>query len=123
MKLEMVCVMMSSSHLSQNFGASLAAAKNNFISLYGEKTANEWGVVPFAKKPGKFYPLEIDYGQSEDSASLSKDAGSNSKLAPEIQDLIKIIFDVESMKKAMREFEVWINVMCTRTIYFPANAK
>ena len=33
-------------------------------------------------------------------------AGSNSKLPKELQDFIKMIFDVESMKKAMMEFEV-----------------
>ena len=37
---------------------------------------------------------------------LDLSAGSNSKLAPEVQSLIKMIFDVESMKKAMLEFEV-----------------
>jgi len=33
-------------------------------------------------------------------------AGTKSKLPKAIQDLIKMIFDVESMKKAMVEFEV-----------------
>lgn len=37
---------------------------------------------------------------------LTATAGTNSKLAKPIQDLIKMIFDVESMKKAMVEFEV-----------------
>ncbi len=32
--------------------------------------------------------------------------GSKSSLAPEVQNLIRMIFDVESMKKAMLEFEV-----------------
>lgn len=50
----------------------------------------------------------MDYGQDEDEdkkASLAE-AGSRSKLAPEIQDLVKMIFDIESMKKALVEFEV-----------------
>lgn len=37
---------------------------------------------------------------------LDASAGSHSKLPKEVQDLVKIIFDVESMKKAMLEFEV-----------------
>lgn len=37
---------------------------------------------------------------------LTATAGTKSKLAKPIQDLIKMIFDVESMKKAMVEFEV-----------------
>ena len=34
------------------------------------------------------------------------DAGKSSKLPLEIQGLIRMIFDVESMKKTMAEFEV-----------------
>lgn len=37
---------------------------------------------------------------------LSVGAGTKSKLAKPVQELIKLIFDVESMKKAMVEFEV-----------------
>lgn len=37
---------------------------------------------------------------------LTATAGTKSKLAKPIQELIKMIFDVESMKKAMVEFEV-----------------
>ena len=32
--------------------------------------------------------------------------GSESKLHPAIQDLVRLIFDVENMKKAMMEYEV-----------------
>ncbi|MEQ2205610.1 Poly [ADP-ribose] polymerase 1, partial [Xenoophorus captivus] len=59
------------------------SALDNFLCVYKEKTGNDWGTSNFTKYPNKFYPLEIDYGQ----------------------DLIKMIFDVESMKKAMVEFE------------------
>ena len=38
--------------------------------------------------------------------TLDVKAGGNSKLPKELQDFIKMIFDVESMKKAMMEFEV-----------------
>lgn len=37
---------------------------------------------------------------------LTATAGTKSKLAKPVQELIKTIFDVESMKKAMVEFEV-----------------
>ena len=33
-------------------------------------------------------------------------SSSTSKLAKSVQDLVRLIFDVESMKKAMLEFEV-----------------
>lgn len=37
---------------------------------------------------------------------LTASSGTKSKLAKPVQELIKMIFDVESMKKAMVEFEV-----------------
>ena len=94
---------------SQSFGASKPAAKKHFEFLYQDKTGNSWGTSKesFVKRPSKFYPLEIDYGGDEDTGQqLGIAPGSKSTLAPEIQDLIRMIFDVESMKKAMLEFEV-----------------
>ncbi|XP_077408692.1 poly [ADP-ribose] polymerase 1 isoform X2 [Vanacampus margaritifer] len=88
------------------------AALNNFLSVYKEKTGNEWGAANFTKYPNKFYPLEIDYGQDEEAVKrLTAAAGTNSKLAKPVQDLIKLIFDVESMKKAMVEFEIDLQKM------------
>ena len=76
--------------------------------MYADKTGNSWdNRDSFVKHPSKFYPLEIDYGQDqEDSAQLSSLTMTQSKLAPELQELIKMIFDVDSMKKTMLEFEV-----------------
>lgn len=37
---------------------------------------------------------------------LTASAGTKSNLEKPVQDLIRMIFDVESMKKAMVEFEV-----------------
>lgn len=75
--------------------------------VYSDKTGNSWGQKDddFVKHAGKFYPLDIDYGQ-EETVRPTVGTGTNSKLAPEVQDLVKMIFDVESMKKAMMEFEV-----------------
>lgn len=49
------------------------------------------------------YPVEIDYG--DDKAPVQLDDG-NSKLPQPVQGLVKIIFDVNIMKKVMLEFEV-----------------
>lgn len=77
------------------------------MRLYEEKTGTSWFNRKRARKvPGKFYPIDIDYGEDEAPEMSLSTAGSNSKLAPEIQDLIKMIFDIETMKKAMMEFEV-----------------
>ncbi|KAG7282048.1 hypothetical protein CRUP_023564 [Coryphaenoides rupestris] len=62
--------------------------------------------------PNKFYPLEIDYGQDEDAVKrLTESAGTRSELAKPVQELIRMIFDVESMKKAMVEFEIDLQKM------------
>lgn len=64
------------------------------------------------KKPGKFYPLEIDYGgQEDDSVGVAKPiVSADSKLAPAVQELVRMIFDIDAMKKTMMEFEVDANI-------------
>uniref|UniRef100_A0A8C2XQF6 Poly [ADP-ribose] polymerase n=1 Tax=Cyclopterus lumpus TaxID=8103 RepID=A0A8C2XQF6_CYCLU len=88
------------------------SAQDNFLGVYKEKTGNIWSCSNFTKYPNKFYPLEIDYGQDEEAVKrLTASAGTKSKLAKPIQELIKMIFDVESMKKAMVEFEIDLQKM------------
>uniref|UniRef100_A0A7N8XN19 Poly [ADP-ribose] polymerase n=1 Tax=Mastacembelus armatus TaxID=205130 RepID=A0A7N8XN19_9TELE len=88
------------------------SALDNFLGVYKEKTGNDWGSSNFTKYPNKFYPLEIDYGQDEEAVKrLTATAGTKSKLPKPIQGLIKMIFDVESMKKAMVEFEIDLQKM------------
>ncbi|XP_066550886.1 poly [ADP-ribose] polymerase 1 [Amia ocellicauda] len=88
------------------------SAIDNFLSLYEEKTGNSWHSTNFTKYPNKFYPLEIDYGQDEEAVKkLTASAGTKSKLEKPVQELIRMIFDVESMKKAMVEFEIDLQKM------------
>lgn len=82
-----------------------------------EKTGNCWEDhgKSFVKQPNKFYPLEIDYssgGQTEEEEKTVSLQGiaSQSSLHPAVQDLVRLFFDVESMKKAMMEFEVQLHV-------------
>uniref|UniRef100_A0A665TTI1 Poly [ADP-ribose] polymerase n=1 Tax=Echeneis naucrates TaxID=173247 RepID=A0A665TTI1_ECHNA len=85
---------------------------DKFHDKNSEKTGNDWGSSNFTKYPNKFYPLEIDYGQDEEAVKrLTATAGTKSKLAKPVQELIKMIFDVESMKKAMVEFEIDLQKM------------
>ncbi|XP_056671999.1 poly [ADP-ribose] polymerase 1 isoform X2 [Monodelphis domestica] len=87
-------------------------AIDHFCKLYEEKTGNSWHSTNFTKYPKKFYPLEIDYGQDEEAVKkLTVSAGTKSKLPIPVQNLIKMIFDVESMKKAMVEFEIDLQKM------------
>ncbi|XP_032173644.1 poly [ADP-ribose] polymerase 1 isoform X3 [Mustela erminea] len=87
-------------------------AIEHFMKLYEEKTGNAWHSKNFTKYPKKFYPLEIDYGQDEDAVKkLTVNPGTKSKLPKPVQELIKMIFDVESMKKAMVEYEIDLQKM------------
>ncbi|KAL4630473.1 poly ADP-ribose polymerase 1 [Arapaima gigas] len=88
------------------------SAIDNFRNLYEEKTGNSWTSTNFTKYPNKFYPLEIDYGQDEEAVKkLTENAGTKSQLPKPVQELIRMIFDVESMKKAMVEFEIDLQKM------------
>ncbi len=61
----------------------------------------------FVKKPGRFFPMDLDMGgDNKEIKKLDAKAGANSKLNKRIQNLVKLIFDVDTMKKAMVEFEV-----------------
>ena len=76
--------------------------------LYEKQTGNRWSQRNnFKKVANKMYPMDLDYGQ--DNAELSKKLeveSSKSKLDKAIKELVTMIFDIESMKKAMVEFEV-----------------
>ncbi|XP_051881055.1 poly [ADP-ribose] polymerase 1 isoform X2 [Pristis pectinata] len=87
-------------------------AVDHFLGLYEEKTGNAWQSKNFTKYPNKFYPLEIDYGQDEEAVKkLTASSGTKSKLDKAVQELIRTIFDVESMKKALVEFEIDLQKM------------
>ncbi len=89
---------------------SVWAAKADFEKLYLEKTGNDWsfvmGGVPFAKRPGKFFPVARAL-ENEDSGDASKlatvTADARSKLDPRVQDLMCLIFDVKLMEDSLRE--------------------
>lgn len=91
---------------------SRSSAIEKFKALYSDKTNNNWeDRHNFQKFPNKFYPLEIDYGQEDENIKKLDLSKSKSKLHKAIQDLVRIIFDIESMKKAMMEFEIDLKKM------------
>lgn len=78
-----------------------------FMKLYEEKIGNVWYFKNFMKYFKKFYFLEIDYGQDEEVVKkLIVNFGIKFKFFKLVQDFIKMIFDVESMKKVMVEYEI-----------------
>ena len=87
-------------------------AVRDFEFLYEEKTGNRWkNRKDFKKVAGKFYPLDIDMGESNDDLKKLSLKDSKSTLAKSIQELITLIFDIDRMKSAMVEFEIDLNKM------------
>lgn len=81
-----------------------------FEQLYEEKSGNNWhNRKHFVKVPHKLYPIDIDQGDVEDNKLLDSDIKSN--LEKPIQDLMRLIFNVENMRKVMLEFEIDMDKM------------
>ncbi|XP_015184102.1 PREDICTED: poly [ADP-ribose] polymerase [Polistes dominula] len=82
-----------------------------FLQLYEEKSGNSWhNRKHFVKVPHKMYPIDIDQGNDEDTSKLL-DSNIKSHLEKPVQDLIRLIFNVENMKKVMLEFEIDMDKM------------
>ncbi|KAJ7561684.1 hypothetical protein O6H91_03G037600 [Diphasiastrum complanatum] len=94
---------------------SKTAAICEFKRLFREKTGNSWEAwesrTDFEKQPGKFYPLEIDYGVEENPQKAIIPSGSKNKLDPRLLTLMKMLFDVETYRLAMLEFEINVSEM------------
>lgn len=80
-------------------------AKIDFEKNYEERTGNYFGEKKFVKKPGKYYKMDIDYGDEQEVKKLTE-SNIKSKLAEPVQNLIKLLFDVDVMKKMMLEFDL-----------------
>ncbi|OEL20577.1 Poly [ADP-ribose] polymerase 1 [Dichanthelium oligosanthes] len=89
-------------------------AIHEFKRLFLEKTGNPWEAweqkTNFKKQPGRFYPLDIDYGVKQ--APKRKDISEmKSSLAPRLLELMKMLFNVETYRAAMMEFEINMSEM------------
>ncbi|GAB6020530.1 hypothetical protein CHUAL_003213 [Chamberlinius hualienensis] len=85
-------------------------AKDLFKSLYEEKTGNVWG-LEFVKYPNRFFPMELDDGEEVMKSLKDIKSEVSSKLVKSVQNLIVTIFDIDTMKKTMIEFEIDMNKM------------
>uniref|UniRef100_A0A6I9R1H2 Poly [ADP-ribose] polymerase n=1 Tax=Elaeis guineensis var. tenera TaxID=51953 RepID=A0A6I9R1H2_ELAGV len=93
---------------------SRSDAIQEFKRLFLEKTGNPWEAWEqkknFEKQPGRFFPLDIDYGVKQ--VSKKKDSANiKSLLAPQLIELMKMLFDVETYRAAMLEFEINMSEM------------
>ncbi|KAK3145292.1 hypothetical protein QOZ80_4AG0326840 [Eleusine coracana subsp. coracana] len=89
-------------------------AIQEFKRLFLEKTGNPWEAweqkTNFHKQPGKFYPLDIDYGVKQQPKR--KDSSEmKSSLAPQLLELMMMLFNVETYRAAMMEFEINMSEM------------
>lgn len=73
--------------------------------MYEERTGNYFGDRKFIKYPGKYYKMDIDYGEEEEVRKLTE-SSVKSNLSTPVQDLIKLLFDVNIMKQMMLEFDL-----------------
>lgn len=80
-------------------------ARDAFEKIFEERTGNFFGDRTFVKYPGKYYKMDIDYGEDEEVRKLTENS-IKSKLHTPVQELIKLLFDVNMMKQAMLEFDL-----------------
>ncbi|KAK9281371.1 hypothetical protein L1049_004271 [Liquidambar formosana] len=93
---------------------SKSDAIQEFKRLFLEKTGNPWEAWEqkknFQKQPGRFFPLDIDYGVNK-QVSENSPSDANSQLAPPLVELMKMLFNVETYRAAMMEFEINMSEM------------
>lgn len=84
---------------------SLEEAILRFEEIYEEKTGNMFGTKKFVKHEGRYYKMDIDYGEEAEVKKMAK-SDIKSKLATPVQDLVKLLFDVDVMKKMLLELQL-----------------
>ncbi|KAL5712187.1 NAD(+) ADP-ribosyltransferase [Ranunculus cassubicifolius] len=86
-----------------------------FKRLFLEKTGNSWEAWEekknFQKQPGRFFPLDIDYGVPKQVSKKKNNKNAKSLLPPPLVELMKMLFDVETYRAAMMEFEINMSEM------------
>lgn len=94
---------------------SVSRALKSFNELYTERTGNKWeDRIKFVKQPGKYYPLDIDFGAGDDSSSKTSSGGkkvkkvdySKTKLSKPVAQLMELLFDVRAMELSLKELEI-----------------
>ncbi|KAJ3076374.1 Poly [ADP-ribose] polymerase 2, partial [Podochytrium sp. JEL0797] len=89
------------------------SAISAFERKFMDKTKNHWANRDnFVKHTGKYFLLERDFGEDDDAAAAEDSSAAkpeepiqypDSKLAEPVQDLMKLIFNLDLMDQAMSE--------------------
>lgn len=86
--------------------SNLIEAQESFKYYYLEKTGNQFeNRANFVKVPHCMYPIDIDYSDN-DKINLNAEHNVKSKLPEAVQNIIKLMFDVDTMKRTMMEFDL-----------------
>lgn len=84
---------------------SLEEALSRFDEIFEEKTGNDFSMKKFVKRPGLYYKMDIDYGEEAEVKKIAK-SDIKSELAVPVQELVRLLFDVDVMKKMMLELHL-----------------
>ncbi|XP_057448680.1 poly [ADP-ribose] polymerase 1-like [Lotus japonicus] len=85
-------------------------AIRKFKQLFFEHTGNHWEQKTIQKQPGRYFPLDIDYGVNRNVSKINKN-DADSKLPRPLTELLKMLFNVEIYRAAMIEFEIDLSKM------------
>jgi len=89
--------------------SNLNKAKALFKKTFYEKTGNKWNNRKnFVKKSGKYYPLDLDQ-EDDELIAKAKEVSESTQgcdLAPPVQDLVRLLFDIDAMQSTLLEMEV-----------------
>lgn len=89
---------------SLNKFSEIEQAVKDFAKSYRDKTRNVWkSPAPFQKFDGKYHPIEVFAGNEDDEEKVAEALKIPSKLHKRVQDLMKMLFDIDSMKQSMRD--------------------
>ncbi|KAJ3056683.1 Poly [ADP-ribose] polymerase 2 [Rhizophlyctis rosea] len=104
-------------------GSSLDKAKMLFEKKFQDKTKNHWDSrADFEKVPGKYFLIERDFGGDDEEEEEKEEPAADgkgkepvkipdSKLAKPVQELVKLIFNLDMMTKQMVEIGYDANKM------------
>lgn len=84
-----------------------AQSYSDTLKIIGVYVTQKHYFVPgTSQKPDGYFPVEMDYGDDTDGPQTNLQVDEKSSLPEPVQQLIRLIFDVNVMKQTLREFEV-----------------
>lgn len=88
--------------------SDISAAKNAFKKQFRTKTGNSWG-DDFVKKDGKYFLTETSYEdelKKVNDSDIKKLDVPDSKLHQKVQDLIKMLSDINMMRNTLVQLDI-----------------